>query len=155
MRAKPVRAKRETPKHRSSRCLHSRLMAFFPLTTSYKQPSYVSLVLAHEYREERTTEPLQKLSRDVPLNRSEPECTFMHRKSQGVGLIGKVAAYICASRSKHRLALLYNLASQIKNTVSDFRWQRMILFSTALSFCSLISLQSIGVDIYESIVCFL
>lgn len=88
----------EKPKHRRGRCLHPRLLTFFPLTTSYKQPGYVSLEYSQTYRMERTTEPLQELSWDKPLNRSEPERTFMHRQSQGVCLIGKVVvAYICAS----------------------------------------------------------
>lgn len=144
MRAKPARARQETtwtgkPKHRRSRCLHPRLMAFFPSPRPINNQATFHWSSPRQYRKERTTQRLQELSWDVPLNRSEEGRTFMHRQSQGVGLTGRVVvAYSCASRSRHRLALLYNLASQIENTVTDLPWhwclKESVLKSTTILF---------------------
>lgn len=118
---------------------------FFPLITSYKQPGYVSLEYRQTYRMEWTTAPLQELPWDEPLNRSEPERTFMHRQSQGMCLIGKaVVANICASmpHSAHTRTV-------IQPSYSNKEHCDRLPFSEALSFSFLIRPQNIFLDLYE------
>lgn len=98
----------------------------------------------HTYKMEPTTEPLQKLPWDELLKGNKVTCRFMPKRSQGVGLIGKVVvAYKCANRSNHRLILLYNQPISIKMVPVG-----SILVSTPL-FSFLIRLQSIRLDLCE------